>query len=141
MKKVFALIVVLLAFALIVPGARAQSMNWKTTNQITVAWDAVTTMNDGSAIPSGSTVQYQVYIRTDPSGTPAQAGSPVTATQATVTFSTEGSFDVGVSAQRMVSSSMVSESPISWSNDPAATNNNPFGVKYWKVPAAPQNIR
>jgi hypothetical protein len=63
---------------------------WKVANQVTVARDAVTTLTDGTPIPAGSTIQYQVYIRTDPTGSPVAAGSPTTALQSLVTLGTEG---------------------------------------------------
>ena len=137
------LLVLALGLLLAPPPTKAQAATvWKTANQITVAWDAITTLDDGSPLPTGTTMQYQLYTRTDPSGPPVANGNAVTATQATVTFTTEGQFDIGLKAQRMVNAQVVAESIIVWSNDPAVVQGgNTFGDIYFRAPAAPKNMR
>jgi hypothetical protein len=44
-------------------------------------------------------------------------GNPITALQALVTFGTEGFYDIGIKAQRVVGGQVVSESTVAWSND------------------------
>lgn len=121
---------------------KANAITWKVANQVTVAWDAVTTLTDGTLIPAGSTVQYQIYARVDPAGTAVASGSPLTVLQALVTFAVEGFYDIGVKAQRLVGGQVVSESVISWSNDPLfAQGGNAFGVQYYLPPAGIKNMR
>ena len=89
----------------------------------------MTALNDGTPIPAGSTIQYQVYIRTDPTGNSVAAGNPITALQSLVTLAAEGFYDIGIKAQRVVGSQVVSESTVAWLNDPlVAQGGNDFGV-------------
>jgi hypothetical protein len=121
----------------LIPGLVMGAAIVKTGSQIAVAWDPV-------VVPTGSTVQYQMYYRTDPGGAPTTAGAAFTATQATVTFTTEGIYDVGVQAQRMISGSVIASSPISWSNDPNMVQNGgggTFANQYWNNPPGPTNLR
>lgn len=127
---------VLIMGILLIPILAMGATVFKSTNAITIAWDPVT-------VPAGSTVQYQLYTRTDPAGTAVASGNPVTATQATVTFTVEGLYDIGVIAQRLVSGAVVSESSsISWSNDPlVAQGGAAFGAQYYNPPPAAANLR
>jgi hypothetical protein len=134
MKKKL-LFAILILGILLIPILAMGATVFKTTNSITVAWDPVT-------VPAGSTAQYQVYIRTDPAGTGVASGNPITPTQATVTFTVEGLYDIGVKAQRMVAGAVVSESTISWSNDPLVCQGGAaFGAQYYNPPPAATNLR
>lgn len=144
MKRLFGIVIILLlAMFYSLAGVAQAQMVWKTANQVTVAWDAVTTLNDGAPLPAGDSIQYQLYIRTDPSGTPVAGGQPITsATQVTVTFMAEGAYDIGVKAQRMVAGAVVQEIEIAWSNDPAVVaGGQTFGGIYYKAPAGVRNLR
>jgi hypothetical protein len=47
----------------------ASAVEWKTTNQITIEWDAPTTLIDGAPIPTGAIIKYDIYLAnalTDP---------------------------------------------------------------------------
>ena len=122
--------VALVVLVLLLP-VTAGAIEWRTANQVTVAWDAVTKLVDGSAIPSGSTVQYLVLVRTDPNGTPVIAAT-TTATQVVVTLTSEGKFHVGVTPQRMVAGQVVSEGLTAWSNNPLyAKDGKDWGVVYY----------
>ena len=128
--------------SLIAFSMESNATTWKVANQVTVAWDAVTTLTDGTSIPAGSTIQYQVYIRTDPTGNSVASGNPITALQCLVTFAAEGFYDIGIKAQRVVAGQVVSESVIAWSNDPlVAQGGNDFGVQYYLSPAGIRNMR
>uniref|UniRef100_A0A6M3IGW2 Uncharacterized protein n=1 Tax=viral metagenome TaxID=1070528 RepID=A0A6M3IGW2_9ZZZZ len=132
--------IALVALLLLLP-LNASAIEWRTANQVTVAWDAVTTLEDGTTIPAGSTVQYQVFIRVDPGGTPV-AGATTNATQAVITLATEGRFHVGIKAQRLVSGQVVSESLIAWSSNVAsAAGGNTWGVVYYLPLAPAKNLR
>lgn len=113
------------------PAVHAQT--WYPLDQATVSWDPVTKLIDGSQLPAGSTVQYLVFTKVGVSGTPQQVGQAITATQLTITFSAEGSYFVGVKAQRIVGGSVVSESAtVSWSNDPAVVlNAQTWGIVHY----------
>ena len=81
----------IMIFFVAVPAAHA--LNWHTANQATVAWDPVTTLADGSAIPAGSTIEYTVYLAnsiTDPGKTNPSEIATVAATEYTITLNTEG---------------------------------------------------
>lgn len=120
---------------LLIPVLATGATVFKTTNSITISWDPVT-------VPAGSTAQYQIYTRADPSGTPVESGNPITTTQATVTFTVEGQYDIGVKVQRLVAGAVVSDSTISWSNDPlVAQGGAAFGAQYYNPPPAATNLR
>jgi len=111
----------------------AWSQTWYPANQKTVAWDAVT-------VPSG-TVTYKVYSKPETSETPTLM-TTVTTTQATVTFTVEGRYYLGVSAVRTVSGVEVESSTISWSNVAAVCKNGQtFGIQYITAPNAPTGFR
>jgi hypothetical protein len=126
---------VLIMGILLIPILVMGATTFKNTNSITIAWDPVT-------VPAGSTAQYQLYTRTDPAGIVVASGNPVAATQATVTFTVEGLYDIGVKVQRLVAGAVVSESTISWSNDPlVAQGGTAFGAQYYNPPPAATNLR
>jgi hypothetical protein len=134
---------IVVAFA----GAPVQAAEivWKPTNQATIAWDAVSTFDDGTALPVGSTVQYDTFTRrdTDPVTTYVRAIT-VTAPTATLTFLAEGRYFVGVQAIRLINDTITPESnsTISWSDNTAvAQGGAPFGVSYYKKLKDPGGMR
>lgn len=111
----------------------AWSQTWKTTNQATVGWDVVT-------VPNG-TVSYKVYVKPETGGTETLA-TTVATNQATITFSQEGRYFLGVSSVRTVNNVPVESSTISWSNVPAVCQGGvTFGIQYIVPPSAPVNFR
>lgn len=111
----------------------AWSQTWYPANQKTVAWDAVT-------VPSG-TVTYKLYSQPESGGTPTLM-TTVATTQATVTFTVEGRYYLGVSTVRTVSGVEVESSTISWSNNPAVcAGGATFGIQYLVAPNAPTGFR
>jgi hypothetical protein len=141
MKRKWNLIFLILGI-LLIPILAMGATTFKVANQITFAWDPVTKLSDGSPLPAGSTIQYQAYSRTDPSGAPVASGLPIATTQATVTFAVEGQYDVGVKVMRLVNGAVVSESAINWSNDPtAAQGGAAFGASYYLSPGGAGNLR
>jgi hypothetical protein len=102
----------------------------------------MTTLTDGIPIPAGSSIQYQVYIRTDPTANAVPAGNPITVLQSLVAFAAKGFYDIGIEAQRVVGGQVVSESAITWSNDPlVAQGGNDFRVQYYLSPGGIRNLR
>ena len=139
MKKIFFVVL----FIVLACSVSAHGQTWYTTNQATVSWNAVTTLSDGSAIPAGDTIRYQLYLRIGTSGNGAAYGAETASTQATVTFTAEGAWFIGIKALRYVAgeTAPVGESVISWSSDAGATDNAPFGIRYYAAPGSPGGLR
>lgn len=131
---------ILIALALFLTGllpSLSFSQTWHSTNQVTVAWDTVT-LPDGI---SGA-VAYDVYtVRSTAAKSTAVKIARATSTQITIGFSAEGRYFVGVKSVRIDAGTDVSESTISWSDDPLVTATGPFGVVYIVSPRAPAGIR
>jgi hypothetical protein len=110
------------------------------TNQITIGWDAVTKLGDGTNIPVGDLVSYQVYTKKG-TATEVLVGE-VTSLQQTITFTVEGDYLIGVRAKRTVTGGAIVYSPITWSNstDIAAVP-VPFSVGYYLPPGAPKGFK
>ena len=130
MKKLFLAVVLVLAMA----GMSWAVDDWATANQLTVGWDNVTTLIDGRTLPVGNTVSYRVYLRPDGTTTQTQVAQ-VTTNQATITFTVEGKYYIGIQAVRFVAGEEVSVSGISWSDDPLVVDTRTFGVKFWITPS------
>lgn len=143
MKKVLA--VCTLLFFLLYAGS-VFGQTWYTANQATVAWDAVTTLDNGDPIPTTDTVEYVVYLAnatTDPNKTnPVEVGR-TTNLEDTITLNVEGSFFVGCQAIRKDSAgTQLSASIIGWSDDPAIVfNGQTFGIRYFLPPSVPAGLR
>jgi hypothetical protein len=110
------------------------------TNQITVGWDAVTKLADGTDIPMGDAVAYQVYTKKG-TGTEVLVGE-VNSLQQTITFTVEGEYLIGVRTKRTITGGVVTYSDITWSNsaDVVAVP-VPFSVGYYLPPAAPKGVK
>lgn len=137
MKKIF-LGTLMAAFALaILCAGPVHGQTWFTANQVTVAWDPV------AKIETTDTIKYQVYLRIGTTGDGVPYGTEITATQSTITFTTEGSWFVGVRALRYVQgeATPIPSATISWSNEAGATNNNPFGIKYFVAPGSVTGLK
>lgn len=134
--KILGILLIIAVFMAI--GPRAQAFTWYTANQYTIAWDAVTEKSDGTAIPDTDTVEYSVALSnqiTDPDKTnPVEVwrGPEI---QTTFTIAVEGQYFIGVKAIRKIADGTdVSESVNAWSDDPGATGDNPFGVRFYLSP-------
>jgi len=142
----FLSMLLLAAMALSITMGAAQAASWHTANQLTVAWDAVTTKDDGGALGAGETIEYVVYMAnaaTDPNKANPVEVDRTAATESTLTLNVEGSFFVGVKAVRkLADGTAVSESTISWSDTADATGaGNEFGVRYFLPPGKVKVIR
>lgn len=144
MAMVFTTVVMLLLFF----SSLTEAQEWKTANQVTVAWDAVTVKQDGEAIPAEDIVEYTLYLSnavTDPDkSNPVEIGS-TRELQYTITLNTEGKYFAGIKSKRIVvnadqTEEVVGESEIVWSDDPAVAP-NPFGLRYYLPPASPSGLR
>lgn len=134
MKKIICIVL----FIILACAVNAQAQTWYTTNQATVAWDAV------AKIDPSDTVKYQVYLRIGTTGDGAPYGAELTATQTTISFSTEGSWFIGVRTLRYVTgeATPVPSATISWSNDAGVCSpQGPFGIKYHVAPGSPIGLK
>lgn len=120
---------------------------WYRVNQITVAWDAVTEMDDGqgnlSPIPEGDTVEYQVAIRPSTMGEDAAILVGVTReTQFTVSVP-EGRWYIGAQTVRIPAGQTEQQrSTISWSDRSADVYNaETFGAYLFFSPAPVRGLR
>lgn len=120
----------------------AQAIIWSPANQITLGWDAVTTLADGSALPAGSSINYKVFTAKAADKSDAVEVGIVAITRAVVTFQIEGRYYLGVQAQRVVGGEVVSVSIIAWSDDAKYTAaGQTFGVQYFLAPAPAGGLR
>ena len=134
MKKVIVTLLISLVFVV-----SALSIEWKTANQATVQWDAVTTLSDGNPVPSDNSVKYRVYLAnavTDPDKTNPSllTTNPISALEYIITLNTEGKYYIGVSAVRYDSTGAEiadTESDINWSDTNGESTPNPFGLVYY----------
>lgn len=110
----------------------AQTPIWKTADQTTVKWEVVTGLTDGSPIPAGDIVTYQLYTKKSDGSNIVKSGSPISALSGIVTFIAEGQYFYGVSAIRKTISGEIVESSISWSDNPANMKDGiTKGVQYY----------
>lgn len=142
MKKRWIMVAVLV---LLMTGI-AFAQTWHTTNQATVEWDAVTTIDNGDPLPAGDTIEYVVYLAnaiTDPNKTNPAEVATITGTSQLITLTAEGSYFVGVKAVRKIADGTnVGESAVAWSDDPQYVQGGvTFGLRYFLPPAAIGNMR
>ena len=117
-------------------------------DQATIAWNAVTTLNNGSVIPTGDTVQYEIYLSND--GLTGTSVGTTSLLQYTLTFTGEGIFFVGVGARRIPAGTVPANcndqtcpiSGITWSNstDVVAVP-VPFGFINYLAPKSITGLR
>ena len=134
---------ILIITLLLVPCAG--SVEWKATNQATIAWDATATLENGDPLPENNTVKYRVYLSnavTDPDkANPALLGE-TDLLQYVLTLNAEGKYFVGVQSVRYDENAVeVGASSVNWSDINGAATPNPFGLVHYAPPAAPVNLR
>lgn len=142
-------LVVIGALLLIASFGTASAETWHRTNQATFAWDAVTTLQDGTTIPANDVVRYNVFMKNKQTGVETQVSENILETQATITFSQEGFWYLGAQALRYVSvDGMVPDtetpytSEISWSSDPLVCFEGvAFGIRFHVPPGQIKNLR
>ena len=143
MKKIVIAIMLLITFAGAVSVAHAQE--WRTANQSTISWQAVTTKTDGNPLSAGDVVDYTIFVAnsvTDPDkANPEEVGTTADLTY-TITLNVEGRYFVGVRANRALvdDPDTVLQSDIAWSDDPAYAT-VPFGLQFYLPPAAPTGLQ
>ena len=137
MKQFFIIIV-----ALIFWSGLAYGQTWHTANQVTVAWDAVTELTNGTPVPTGDIVKYKVWLKNAVTGgDPVELGE-ITELEYTITLNIEGKYFVGVSAGRYSSENVfLNESIICWSDVAECIAEGTFGVQYYLPLADVFNMR
>ena len=143
-KSMIGILLILTVFMTM--GARAQALEWKTANQVTLAWDSVTTRADGEPIGATDRIDYVVYLAnavTDPDKSNPVEAARVDTTTAVVTLGIEGKYWAGVKVIRIIEDGTeVGESIILWSDDPIATGaGKEFGLRYFIGPAGIAGLR
>ena len=138
MKKFWLTFTMLMCMFLV---TSADALTWHTANQATVGWDPVLSLTDGTLLPSGTVVEYEVFsaILVDKSDM-VSMGRTADYTKA-ITLTREGGNFIGVKAIRVEGSADVSESTISWSDNSAVcANGEDFGIQFYLIPAFPMGI-
>jgi len=128
---------------LVLYASIAHTQTWVSANQVTVAWDAVTTLSDGTPIPETDTVQYNIYLasETDVDKTDPILVGTTTETQYTITMEAEGRFFVGAQTERLDSNgNLLNQSSIGWSDNSTYVATETFGVQFFLAPAAPTGL-
>jgi hypothetical protein len=105
------------------------------TNQITIAWDPVISLADGSPIPAGDVITYEIF-------NPDELIGETTELQYTVTFDHEGEYIVGVRTKRQVTSTGdIVYSEINYSDQNGESTPDPFVVRFIKPVQMAKNLR
>jgi len=118
-------------------------LDWTTANQVTVAWTPVITLADGSVVPPGDEIFYEVYSvpETGDKNLDKVFIGETNETEYVVTFAEEGCYFIGVRSARVRDVKKISVSGFSWSDEPAAVKNGvTFGVVYFIAPASADDL-
>lgn len=108
-------------------------------DQVTIAWDPVTTKESGEPIEAG-TITYEVWTYTNTSGVDQETLIGTTdQTSFTIIFTDHQVYEIGVKAI-LTKGTEIYESQVSWSVDPAVAP-VPFVVQWYPAPAQPENLR
>lgn len=136
------MIKILLMLIVLLFPVQGLSQTWYPTNQVTVAWDTVTTVDDGGPIPQGQSITYTLFSRSGSETGPIVEGGTVLTTQALISFSVPGKYFIGVRSNLMEGQVKLAESAIAWSYEISAVQNgNTFGIIFSKLPSKPTNLR
>jgi hypothetical protein len=118
-------------------------LTWTVANQKTIAWNAVTLNVEGTAIPTGDTLEYDLYVvkstSTDKAADKIKLGTTETL-EYTLTFPSEGRWLAGIQAIRIPAVSPEDRlfSELIWSDVvDVALVPVPFGFIYFANPADP----
>lgn len=135
MKK---LIVFLFILVMILSFGFGQEIEY--TNQITIIWDAVTTLNNGNPIPDGDIIEYEVWLR-DGIGNEYSIGT-TSDLSFSIIVAEEGTYTAGVGTVRTINGmGEVSYSDINWSDVNGEWTPSPFVLRYIVPPSSVKNLR
>ena len=123
----------------------AGEITWHQVNEVTIAWDAVTKLVNGSDIPEGDLARYKVFVAEPGKKEEKFDMGETEFLEFTLGLPKEGRFFAGVQAlrYRVINEvlTFISGSTIAWSDTDEDTNNNPFGIVFYFKPAGPLNLR
>ena len=127
MKKARLLIAIVFALVLFAGIASAQEWEPVYCNQLTIGWNAVSTLANGDPIPAEDSVEYEVSLMKLPDGEPVVLGRTATLNYV-VTIPDEGEYIVAVAAVRLCADGTESVSELNWSNVDGESTPNPFSA-------------
>jgi hypothetical protein len=119
----------------------ADALEWVSTNQATIGWDATTLNESGDSFPPNDVIGYKVYTKKVPSDSEIEVGE-TTNLQYTLLFVEEGKYVAGVRTVRTPEGETIPIlSDITWSDstDVVAVP-DPFGFVYYVRPSAPKGL-
>lgn len=123
----------------------AQEITWHQLNEVTIAWDAVTKLVDGSVIPEDDLVRYKVFVAEPEKKDEKYHMGETELLEFKLGIPKEGKFFAGVQAlrYRLINEELteLGRSIIAWSDEPEHTNDNPFGIVFYFKMTAPLNLR
>ena len=134
MKRAILLFALLLLVGL--AGYGQATPHW--ANAAVVEWDAPTALSDGSPIPAGEVVLYDVLVAPMADRASFIAQSQVSVAESPVTAPGPGDWLVGVRSVRIIDEQQL-PSTILWSDDPS--NPEPFFLRYALPYGEPGSIR
>ncbi len=129
-----------MVLAVLVVAQVVGAQTWYPANQATLVWDAA-----AKVATTDQANKYQCWTKYgSATATPVKAGTEITATQQTLTFSTEGRYflcvqtirypqneTVGIPSARMACTDIAAD----------VQGGSPFGIVYYVPPSAPGALR
>lgn len=119
--------------------SKTEEVEWVKSNNVTVAWDATTTFEDGTPITPDIELQYNVYIDRDTDNTHEDkellTREPITDASFTIdTIEHKGKYYIGAQtlAYRIKDGKRDGDpikSRISWSSNKSDTESGSFGIR------------
>jgi len=113
--------------------------DWITANQVTLAWDPVTTLENGQPIPEGNIIKYEIFYVPENGNKTLDnrlLGETLDA-EYVITFTEEGNFILGVRATRWINDQLRGKSEIIWTDDPAVMKDGTAqGIVFFRSPAS-----
>ena len=144
MKRMILTLAMVFILGLFLAFSAQAADSWKTSNQVSIAWDPVTALTDGSPLPAGDVIKFDLFVRPDGdtgAGTKVTP-TPIASTTGIIVFGAEGRWRVGVNALRYnAAGELLATSTTAWSSDVAACQGgNTFGVIFFVAPAGVKNL-
>lgn len=104
-------------------------------NPVSIAWDVVVPMG-------GDTISYEIFVAPLGDYASAQNVGQTDLLETEVTIASEGDWVIGVRTVRTITANgEILYSDINWSDIDGLSTPNPFIVRWYSVPDAPDNLR
>lgn len=135
MKK-FVIMLAIVLMTMMMASVVLAEVSFHNANQVTLAWDAVTTDVDGDPITGVTYKMWLANADTDPTKTNPVIVKETADTQATITLNVKGRYFVGIQAWLGDLSSV-----INWADEPTYQGTIPlFGLRFAVPPGVPKNL-